>query len=121
MSLFIKLRKLEAEFKVDTPPEVLATFRVRPILIERILAAQQMDKEKKKMFSDVKNRKVKELSYSKEGLLKYGNRLYMLNMDEFLNFPGIPSCHASLPTRNGCISVPFASPTSYYNVIIMLL
>ena len=71
MSLLNELRKLDTEFKVDTYGGVLATLRVRPILIERILAAQWMDKETKKLCSDVKNWKLKELSCSEEGILKF--------------------------------------------------
>ena len=40
MPLLIKLRKLDAEFRVDTPPGVLATLKIRLLLMERILAAQ---------------------------------------------------------------------------------
>ena len=40
MPFFIKLMKLDTEFKVDTSGGMLATLRVRPLLIERIFAAQ---------------------------------------------------------------------------------
>ena len=82
MPLFIELRKLDVEFSVDTPPGVLATLRLRPLLIKRILPAQQTDKETKKLCSDVKSGKVKELSCSKKGILKFGNRLYVINIGE---------------------------------------
>ena len=36
----------------------------------------------KKLCNNVKSGKVKELSYSEEGLLKFGNILYMPNVDE---------------------------------------
>ena len=41
-----------------------------------------MDEGTKKLCSDVKSRKVKELSCSKEGILKFNSRLYITNIDE---------------------------------------
>ena len=36
----------------------------------------------KKLYSDVKSGKVKELSCTEEGILKFGSRLYVANVDE---------------------------------------
>ena len=56
---------------------MLATLRVRPIIVEKILVAQQVDEKMKKLCSNTKNGKVKELSCSEEGILKFGSRLYV--------------------------------------------
>ena len=58
------------------------TLKVRSMTMERILAAQQIDEETKKLCSDVKKGKVKELSCSKEWILKFRSWLYMPNVDE---------------------------------------
>ena len=82
MPLLIELRKLDVEFKIDTSGGMLATLRVRPLLIERILAAQRVDEETKRLCKDVRSGKVKELSCDEEGILKFGNRLYVPHVDE---------------------------------------
>ena len=82
MPLLIELRKLDVEFRLDTPPRVLATLKVRLILVERILAAQRMDEERKKLYSDMNSGKVEELIYSEEVILKFKSRLYVPNVNE---------------------------------------
>ena len=72
MPLLIELRKLDVEAEIDSSSGVLATLKVRPILIERIEAAQQMDEEAKRLSKDAKDGKVKELSYN-ERVLKFEN------------------------------------------------
>ena len=82
MPLLLKLRKLNAELTIDTTSGVLATLKVRPILLKRIAAAQRMDEEIRKLCEDAKSGRMKELNYSEEGILKFGNRLYVPSIKE---------------------------------------
>ena len=45
MPMLIELRKLNAELEANEPDCILATLKVRPLLMERIVQAQQADKE----------------------------------------------------------------------------
>ena len=66
MPLLIELRKINVKVEIDSSSRVLATLKVRPILIERIEAAQQVDEKAKRLHKDTKNGKVKELSTVKK-------------------------------------------------------
>ena len=59
MPLFIELQKLNVELAMDASSGILATLKVRPMLLERIAAAQQVDKETEKLREDAKSRKKK--------------------------------------------------------------
>ena len=80
MPLLIELRKLGVELKMGITDGLLATLRIRPMLMERILQAQLMDKESKKMCDDVKSGKMKDLNHDNKEILKFENRLYVLNI-----------------------------------------
>ena len=80
--MLIELKKLNAKFKVDTSSGVLATLKVKPILLEKIIATQCVDEETRKLCEDAKSGKVKELNCSEEGVLKFENWLYVLNIEE---------------------------------------
>ena len=41
-----------------------------------------MDEKAKRLRKDANDGKVKELSYNKKGILKFGNRLYVPNVEE---------------------------------------
>ena len=82
MPLLVELRKLNVEIEVDSSTGVLVTLKMRPILIERIEAAQQMDEEVKRLCKNAIDGKVRELSCSEKGVLKLGNQLYIPNIEE---------------------------------------
>ena len=67
---------------MDTSSGVLATLKVRPMLLEKIAVAQQVDKEMEKLREDAKSEKMKELKCTENGVLKFKNRLYMPNISE---------------------------------------
>ena len=48
MPLLTELRKLSVELEMGITDRLLATLRVRPMLMQRILQAQLMDEESKK-------------------------------------------------------------------------
>ena len=82
MPLLIELRRLNVKLTIDTSSGVLATLKVKPILLEKILATQRVDEEIRKLCEDAKSGKVKELNCSEEGVLKFGSRLYVPNVDK---------------------------------------
>ena len=43
--MLIELRKLNVELNMNAPDGILATLKVRPLLMERIAQAQQTDEE----------------------------------------------------------------------------
>ena len=63
MPMLVKLRKLNVELNVNTPDCILATLKVRPLLMERIAQAQQTDKEVSQWTEDIKSGKNKDLNY----------------------------------------------------------
>ena len=57
--LLIELRKLNVEFAMDASTGVLATLKVRLILLEMVAAAQQVEEKIEKLCEDAKNKKRK--------------------------------------------------------------
>ena len=41
-----------------------------------------MDEETKKLSEDARSRKVKDLNHNEEGILKFGDKLYVPNIEE---------------------------------------
>ena len=57
MPMLIELRKLDVELEASEPDCILATLRVRPLLMERIIQAQQADEEALRWTEETKNEK----------------------------------------------------------------
>ena len=82
MSLLIELRKLNVKLAMDASSGVLATLKVKPMLLEKIAVAQQVDEETEKLHEDAKSGKMKELRCTEDEILKFGNRLYVPNISK---------------------------------------
>ena len=82
MPILIELRRLNVEFEVDTLVSVLATLKVRPLLMERIAQAQRTDDKVLKWIKNVESRKNKDLSFNKQGVIMMGKRMYVPNKEE---------------------------------------
>ena len=79
MPLLVELRKLDVEFGIDSSKGILATLKVRPLLIERIVQVQKANDKVGKWCEDIKNRRNKDMTYDNEGVLRMGKRIYMPN------------------------------------------
>ena len=59
MPMLIELRRLNVELNMNAPDCILATLKVRPLLMERIAQAQQTDEEVLRWTEDIKSGKTK--------------------------------------------------------------
>ena len=82
MPLLVELRRLSVEFSLDTSEGILATLKVRPLVMEKIVQAQKTDAEVEKLHNDIKNRWNKDITYDSDGVLRMGKRIFMLNVGE---------------------------------------
>ena len=82
MPMLIELRKLNVELKVSEPDCILATLKVRPLLMERIVQAQQADEETKRWIEEIKNGKNKDLNCDEQGVIRMGKQVYVPDKEE---------------------------------------
>ncbi|KAI5355522.1 hypothetical protein L3X38_008417 [Prunus dulcis] len=90
----VELRKLRVELDVDDQGALLATLRVRPILVERIIAAQAEDPLICTLRAEVENGTRTDCSVRNDGALMVGNRLYVPH-DEALKREILEEAHNS--------------------------
>ncbi|KAI5335248.1 hypothetical protein L3X38_025381 [Prunus dulcis] len=88
------MRKLRVELGVDEQGALLATFHVRPVLVERILAAQSQDPLICTLRAEVENGDRTDCSVRNDGALMVGTRLYVPN-DEALKWEILEEAHGS--------------------------
>ena len=82
MPLLVELIKLNIEFGMNTSDGILATLKVKPLLIKKIMQAQKVDAEVGKWCEDIKNGRNKDITYDSEGVIRIGKRIYVPNEDE---------------------------------------
>ncbi|KAI5335475.1 hypothetical protein L3X38_025608 [Prunus dulcis] len=92
--LMIELRKLRVELGVDEQGALLATLQVRPVLVERILAAQAQDPSICTLRVEVESGDRTDCSVRNDGALMVGTRLYVPN-DEALKREILEEAHSS--------------------------
>ncbi|KAI5324066.1 hypothetical protein L3X38_033139 [Prunus dulcis] len=89
-----KLRKLRVELSVDEQGALLATLQVRPVLVERIIAAQAEDPLICTLRAEVESGIRTDCSVRNDGALMVGNRLYVPH-DEVLKREILEEAHSS--------------------------
>ena len=82
MPMLIELRRLNVEFNIDAPDSVLATLKVRPLLLERIAQAQRNDDKVLRWIEDVKSGKNKDLTCDEKEVTRMGKRIIVPNKEE---------------------------------------
>ena len=82
MPMLIELRKLNVKLNINEPDYILATLKVRPLLMEWITQAQQTDEEVLRWTKDIKNGKNQDLNCDEQGKIKMGQRIYVPNKKE---------------------------------------
>ncbi|VVA41124.1 PREDICTED: retrotransposon, partial [Prunus dulcis] len=92
--LMVELRKLRVELGVDEQGALLATLQVRPVLMERIIAAQAEDPLICTLRAEVENGTRTDCSVRNDGALMLGNRLYVPH-DEVLKREILEEAHSS--------------------------
>ncbi|XP_034212707.1 uncharacterized protein LOC117625209 [Prunus dulcis] len=92
--LMVEMRKLRVELGVDKQGALLATLHVRPVLVERILAAQSQDPLICTLRAEVENGDRNDCSVRIDGALMVGTRLYVPN-DEALKREILKEAHGS--------------------------
>ncbi|KAI5351508.1 hypothetical protein L3X38_004399 [Prunus dulcis] len=92
--LMVEMRKLRVELGVDKQGALLATLHVRPVLVERILAAQSQDPLLCTLRAEVENGDRTDCSVRIDGALMVGTRLYVPN-DEALKREILKEAHGS--------------------------
>ncbi|KAI5342920.1 hypothetical protein L3X38_010796 [Prunus dulcis] len=90
----IELRKLRVELGVDEQRALLATLQVRPVLVERILAAQAQDPLICTLQAEVESGDRTDCLVRNDGALMVGTRLYVPN-DEALKKEILEEAHNS--------------------------
>ncbi|XP_070681185.1 uncharacterized protein [Malus domestica] len=82
--LLIELRSTGVDLGViDREEALLASFQVRPILIDRVLEAQVEDEESQELAEAVSRGKKKDLRiWESDGMLMQGSRMYVPNITE---------------------------------------
>ncbi|KAI5350005.1 hypothetical protein L3X38_002896 [Prunus dulcis] len=92
--LMVELRKLKVELGVDEQGAFLATLQVRPVLVERIIAAQAEDPLICTLRAEVESGARTDCSVRNDGALMVGNRLYVPH-DEALKREILEKAHSS--------------------------
>ncbi|KAI5345035.1 hypothetical protein L3X38_012912 [Prunus dulcis] len=92
--LMIELRKLKVQLGVDEQGALLATLQVRPVLVERILAAQAQDPLICTLRTEVESDDRTDCSVRNDGALMVGTMLYVPN-DEALKREILEEAHSS--------------------------
>ncbi|KAI5335991.1 hypothetical protein L3X38_026125 [Prunus dulcis] len=92
--LMVELRKLRVELGVDKQGALLATLHVRPVLVERILAAQSQDPLICTLRAEVENGDRTDCLVRNGGALMVGTKLYVPN-DEALKREILEEAHGS--------------------------
>ncbi|VVA35062.1 PREDICTED: retrotransposon, partial [Prunus dulcis] len=92
--LMVELRKLRVELGVDEQGALLATLQVRPVLVERIIAAQAEDPLICTLRAEVESGIRTDCSVRNDGALMVGNRLYVPH-DEALKREILEEAHSS--------------------------
>ncbi|TQD86597.1 hypothetical protein C1H46_027863 [Malus baccata] len=84
VSLLAELRSTGVELELEEQSEAfLASFQVKPILIDRVLAAQSLDEEMQELISLRNEGKKKDLKIrDSDGMLMQENRMYVPNNEE---------------------------------------
>ncbi|VVA39093.1 PREDICTED: retrotransposon, partial [Prunus dulcis] len=91
----LKIRKLRVGLGMDHQGALLATLHVRPMLVERILAAQSQDPLICMLRVEVENGDRTDCSVRNDGALMVGNMLYVPN-DEVLKREILEDAHESV-------------------------
>ncbi|CAL2229315.1 unnamed protein product [Prunus armeniaca] len=92
--ILVEMRKLRVELSVDDQGALLATLHVRPVLVERLVAAQSQDPLICTLRSEVENGDRTDCSVRSDGALMVGTRLYVPN-DEVLKREILEEAHSS--------------------------
>ncbi|KAI5337664.1 hypothetical protein L3X38_016935 [Prunus dulcis] len=90
----VELRKLRVELGVDEQGALLATLQVRPVLVERIIAAQAEDPLICTLRAEVESGDRTDCSVRNDGALMVGTRLYVPH-DEALKREILEEAHSS--------------------------
>ncbi|KAI5335243.1 hypothetical protein L3X38_025376 [Prunus dulcis] len=90
----VELRKLKVELGVDEHGALLATLQVRPVLVERIIAAQAEDPLICTLRAEVESGVRTDCSVRNDGALMVGTRLYVPH-DEPLKREILEEAHSS--------------------------
>ena len=81
LPLFLNLRALNVELAHDGCGALLATLKVRPILVDRVREAQRQDDRIKKIIEEVQSNARIDFSISEDGTLMLGERLCVPNIE----------------------------------------
>ncbi|XP_058008228.1 uncharacterized protein LOC110654597 [Hevea brasiliensis] len=79
LSMVHDLRALHASLEIDNDGQMVATWKVKPMLIEQIKIAVQNDDKYLKLVEESQNGRKREFSVYGEGLLLYQDRMCILN------------------------------------------
>ena len=84
LSAMDELRSMDVALAVDDMGVLLANLRIRPIMVERIKAAQDRDEFLKKIKEGIRKRKTYQRSYRMmdDGTLMVGNRVCVPEVDQ---------------------------------------
>ena len=75
LPLLLEIRSLRVELAVDDAGALLATLKVRPVLIERVREAQNQDEQLSKIRNEVRDGTRTDFSLREDGTLMFGDRL----------------------------------------------
>ena len=75
LPLLVDLRALGVILEVDDSGALLATFHVRPLLVDQILAGQSQDPQMIKLKEEIENRKKAEFQIRDDGMIVKGQRM----------------------------------------------
>ena len=82
LPLLVDLRLMNVEIKLNDQGGLLATLKVRPILVERVKEAQAQDAHLCKVINDVKSGVQTDFSLKEDGTLVLGERLCVPKIDD---------------------------------------
>ena len=75
LPLLVELRSMRVDLSTGDSGSLLATLRVRPILVERVREAQTQDGRLMRIIDEVKKEERSDFSLGDDGTLMYGDRL----------------------------------------------
>ncbi len=79
LSMVHELKALHASLEIDDDGQMVATWQVKPVLIDHIKIAAQTDEKYQKLMKEARDGKKFEFSVNDDGLLLYQGKMYVPN------------------------------------------
>ena len=113
LPLLVDLRALGVILKVEDFEALLATFHVRPLLVDQILAGQSLDPQMIKLKEDIEKGKKAEFQIRDDGMIVKGQRMCVPEYGE-LKREIMKEAHSSAYAMDPCSTKMYRTLKEHY-------